>query len=167
MLIKIYESSTERKKKFKIGNRLISHSVIRFNCNQLTLWEDAAYRFYCYCQVGFLLSHNLVYPSFSVKPPATSIRLSLPNTTLNLPIVFPWFVHLFIIIWFISMVLCRTPKQYKHLIRILLTQLVEHERILTSRAKVKNGRYLGSSSEEERWETTQDREESWSRSFRS
>ena len=34
------------------------------------------------------------------------------------------------------MVLERTPKQYKHLIRIMLTQLVEYENITTTKAKV-------------------------------
>lgn len=34
------------------------------------------------------------------------------------------------------MVLQRHPKKYKHFIRIMLTQLVEHENLTTTRAKV-------------------------------
>lgn len=34
------------------------------------------------------------------------------------------------------MVLERHPKKYKHLIRTMLTQLIEHENITTTRAKV-------------------------------
>lgn len=44
--------------------------------------------------------------------------------------------RLFIYLIGVSMVLQRHPKKYKHFIRIMLTQLVEHENLTTTRAKV-------------------------------
>ena len=48
-----------------------------------------------------------------------------------------------LILYLIKMVLGRTAKQYWHLMRTMVTQLVEHERIKTTKAKAKRLHSLG------------------------